>query len=69
MKNKNTLTSTEKKEIIEDFKDWSGGFTPDECPDFGYDEPTKQSFIEYGMDDKFREKAEIIEDFLINYPS
>ena len=26
------LTPTAKKEILADFMEWSGGFTPDECP-------------------------------------
>jgi hypothetical protein len=28
----NELTSEQKELLIDDFKDWSGGFTPDECP-------------------------------------
>ena len=68
MKNANKLSSSEKKEIIEDFKNWSGGFTPDECPEHGFDECTHQSYIENAMDSKFIGKEEIIADFLSNYP-
>lgn len=32
------LSTTQKKKLIADFKEWSGGFTPDECPWEGDDE-------------------------------
>lgn len=69
MKNVNILSKDEKEDIIEDFQRWSGGFTPDECPERGYDECTHQSYIEHAMDSKFKGKEEIIADFLSDYPS
>lgn len=66
---KNKLSKVEKDEIIINFKDWSGGFTPDQCPQHGYDEPTCQSYIEYALDSKFKEKSEIVEEFIFNYNS
>lgn len=68
MNNKVNLTQAEKEEIISDFELWSGGFTPDQCPTIGYDEPTHQSYIEHALDSKFIGKEEMIEDFLSDYP-
>lgn len=64
---KTILTQAEKSEIIDDFIDWSGGFTPDECPSHGFDEATHESFIENGMNSKFSSKVEMIEEFLSDY--
>jgi hypothetical protein len=66
---KSELSKAEKDEIISDFKEWSGGFTPDECPKMGYDEPTCQSYLEYALDAKFEEKLELVEEFIFNYNS
>jgi len=66
---KNKLSSSEKKELLEDFKNWSGGFTPDQCPEHGYDECTHQSYIEHAMDSKFEEKSELVADFFSDYES
>lgn len=67
MSEKNTLSQDEKDEILEDFKNWSGGFSPDECPVLGYDEPTHQSYIEFALDTKFADKSELVEEFFSNY--
>lgn len=62
-----TLTNAEKDEILEDFKEWSGGFTPDQCPSHGYDEATHQSYVEHAMDVKFTGREEVVEEFLNDY--
>lgn len=61
------LTQAEKDEIIADFKEWSGGFTPDECPARGFDEATHESFVEHALDSKFTSRAEVVEEFLNDY--
>lgn len=66
---KNKLSKAEKEEILEDFKNWSGGFTPDQCPERGFDECTHQSYIEHALDHKFKEKEELVEEFFSNYNS
>lgn len=68
MAHKNRLSKAEKEEILEDFQNWSGGFTPDQCPERGFDECTHQSYIEHAMDSKFQVKSEIVRDFLSDYP-
>jgi hypothetical protein len=56
------LTAKQKAAVLADFKEWSGGFTPDQCGD---DELNK--YIEYAMDANLDEKA--VDDFLSNYES
>ena len=67
-----TLTAAEKAEIIEDFKEWSGGYTPDECPckpDGRKDdkELTHESYIKNALDTKFEAKKDAVEAFLCDY--
>jgi len=63
----NELTQDEEDEIVEHFKVWSGGFTPDECPHVGFDEPTHESYVEYALNKKFAGREEIVTDFLCDY--
>lgn len=67
MTKENTLTHDEKEEILEDFKEWSGGFTPDQCPERGQDEETHESYVENAMDSKFAGREAVVEEFLNNY--
>lgn len=43
------LTPAQKKRLIANFKSWSGGFTPDECPMIGRDEPSVASYITHAL--------------------
>lgn len=63
------LTDADKAAILADFKQWSGGFTPDEVPvrpdaSDAEDEPTHQSYVENGMDSKFAGKEAAVLAFL-----
>lgn len=55
-----TLSDEDKDDIIEDFKMWSGGFTPDECP-----MEQHREYVEFAMDAKFDDEA--VWDFLTDY--
>jgi len=54
------LTAAQKAAVLADFKEWSGGFTPDMCGD---DEINK--YIEYAMDANLDDNA--VDEFLSNY--
>ena len=55
-----SLTAKNKADIIEDFTEWSGGFTPDEC-----EHERIRQYIEYAMDANLDEDA--VSDFLYDY--
>lgn len=54
------LTKDEKIALLEDFRQWSGGFNPDEV-----EEPDRRSYLEYGMTTEF--DMEAAQEFIINF--
>jgi hypothetical protein len=59
-----TLTAAQKKTLLADFKEWSGGFTPDECPWRGDDEDdlSVSQYIEFALPTDLPQEA--AKDFL-----
>lgn len=57
---KTTLTVEQKKRLLADFKEWSGGHHPSEVhwsKDSEYDDPGIQDYIEYALPTEFSEEA------------
>jgi hypothetical protein len=67
------LSDQEKKEIIKDFQEWSGGFTPDECPTYPDTEDkdgtdtSHETYIENTLSTKFAPRKEVVREFLEDY--